>query len=124
LDPSNKYFPSSKIFVHLQTCRSCHQEWSNSIPLNSEKSTTELNGPHFTDWKTSNLTLDLEIQQHVLSLKHVINIIIWIRDTRCYKDIQHKLDHSSHYTVLSPPCDACGSLEVKLFHGTKENTEL
>jgi hypothetical protein len=35
-------------------------------------------------WKTLNLTLDLEIQQRFGSLKHVINIIIWIRDMGCY----------------------------------------
>jgi hypothetical protein len=58
--------------------------WTNSVPLNSEKLTTELNGLHFRDWKTLNLSLDLEIQQHLGSLKHVINIIIWIRDTGCY----------------------------------------
>jgi hypothetical protein len=40
------------------------------------------------------------------------------------KDLKHKLDHSSRYSVLSPPCDACGSLMGKLFHATKENTEL
>jgi hypothetical protein len=40
------------------------------------------------------------------------------------KDVKHKLDHSSRYSVLSPPCDACGSLMGKLFHATKENTEL
>jgi hypothetical protein len=40
------------------------------------------------------------------------------------KDLKHKLDHSSHYTVLSPPCKACASLKGKLFHATKENTEL
>jgi hypothetical protein len=40
------------------------------------------------------------------------------------KDIKHKLDHSSRYTVLSHPCDACVSLEGKLFYATKENTEL
>jgi hypothetical protein len=40
------------------------------------------------------------------------------------KDIKHKLDHSSHYTVLSPPCEACVSLKSKLLHATKENTEL
>jgi hypothetical protein len=40
------------------------------------------------------------------------------------KDLKHKLDHSSHYTVLSPLCKACVSLEGKLFHATKENTEL
>jgi hypothetical protein len=40
------------------------------------------------------------------------------------KDLKHKLDHSSCYTVLSPPCEACVSLKVKLLHATKENTEL
>jgi hypothetical protein len=40
------------------------------------------------------------------------------------KDLKHKLDHSSHYTVLSPPCEACVSLKGKLVHATKENTEL
>jgi hypothetical protein len=40
------------------------------------------------------------------------------------KDLKHTLDHSSSYTVLSPPCEACVSLKGKLFHATKENTEL
>jgi predicted nuclease with TOPRIM domain len=40
------------------------------------------------------------------------------------KDLKHKLDYSSSYTVLSPPCEACVSLKGKLFHATKENTEL
>jgi hypothetical protein len=40
------------------------------------------------------------------------------------KDLKHKLDHSSSYTILSPPCEACASLKGKLFHATKENTEL
>jgi hypothetical protein len=40
------------------------------------------------------------------------------------KDLKHKLNHSSRYTVLSPPCKACVSLKGKLFHATKENTEL
>jgi hypothetical protein len=40
------------------------------------------------------------------------------------KDFKHKLDHSSRCCVLSPPCDACGSLKGKLFHAIKENTEL
>jgi hypothetical protein len=40
------------------------------------------------------------------------------------KDLKHKLEHSSRYSALSPPCDACGSLKGKLFHATKENTEL
>jgi hypothetical protein len=40
------------------------------------------------------------------------------------KDLKHKLDHSSHYTILSPPWEACVSLKGKLLHATKENTEL
>jgi hypothetical protein len=40
------------------------------------------------------------------------------------KDLNHKLDRSSRYTILSPPCEACVSLKDKLFHATKENTEL
>jgi hypothetical protein len=40
------------------------------------------------------------------------------------KELKHKLDHSSRYTVLSSPCEACVSLKGKLFHAIKENTEL
>jgi hypothetical protein len=57
---------------------------TNSAPINSEKLTTELNGPHFSEFGRLNLTLDLEIHQHLGSLKHVINTIIWIRDMGCY----------------------------------------
>jgi hypothetical protein len=40
------------------------------------------------------------------------------------KDLKHKLDHSSRYTVLSPPCEACVFLKSKLLHATKANIEL
>jgi hypothetical protein len=40
------------------------------------------------------------------------------------KNLKHKLNHSSHYTILSPLCEACVSLKDKLFHATKDNTEL
>jgi hypothetical protein len=40
------------------------------------------------------------------------------------KDLNHKLNHSSRYTILSPPYEACVSLKGKLIHATKENTEL
>jgi hypothetical protein len=40
------------------------------------------------------------------------------------KELKHKFDHSSRYYVFSPPCEICGSLKGKLFHTTKENTEL
>jgi hypothetical protein len=40
------------------------------------------------------------------------------------KEFKHKLDHSSCYNILSPLCEMCGSLKGKIFHATKENTEL
>jgi hypothetical protein len=40
------------------------------------------------------------------------------------KDLNHRLDHASCYSVLSPPCELCGSLKGKLFHATKENIDL
>jgi hypothetical protein len=40
------------------------------------------------------------------------------------KNLKHKLNHSSRYTVLSSPYKACVSLKGKLFHATKENTQL
>jgi hypothetical protein len=40
------------------------------------------------------------------------------------KDLKHQIDHSSRYSVLPPPCKLCDSLKGKLFHATKENTEL
>jgi hypothetical protein len=40
------------------------------------------------------------------------------------KDLKHQINYSSRYNVLSPPCELCGSLKGKLFHATKENTEL
>jgi hypothetical protein len=39
------------------------------------------------------------------------------------KGLKHKLNHSSCYTILSLPCEACVSLKGKLLHATKENTE-
>jgi hypothetical protein len=40
------------------------------------------------------------------------------------KDLKHKVDLSCRYIILPPPCEACVSLKGKLFHDTKENTEL
>jgi hypothetical protein len=40
------------------------------------------------------------------------------------KNLKHKLDHSSRYTILSPPCEACVSLKGKFVHATKENIKL
>jgi hypothetical protein len=57
---------------------------TNSAPIYYEKLTTELNDPHYTEFGRLNLTPDLEIHQHLGSFKHVINIIMWIRDMGCY----------------------------------------
>jgi hypothetical protein len=40
------------------------------------------------------------------------------------KELKHKIDHSFRYRVFSPPCEMCGFPKGKLFHPTKENTEL
>jgi regulator of replication initiation timing len=40
------------------------------------------------------------------------------------KDPKRQIDHSSHCSVLFPPCEMCVSLKGRLFHATKENTEL
>jgi Fe-S cluster biogenesis protein NfuA len=34
------------------------------------------------------------------------------------KDLKHKFDHPSRYTILSAPCEACVSLKGKLFHAS------
>jgi hypothetical protein len=34
------------------------------------------------------------------------------------KELKHKLDHSSCYSVLFPPCEMCGSPKGMLFHAT------
>jgi hypothetical protein len=40
------------------------------------------------------------------------------------KDLKHKLDHSSHYSILSPLCELCGPLKGKLLHASKESTKI
>jgi hypothetical protein len=66
--------------------------------------------PHFTllDACTSCLLLRSDLEAVAIEIK----------------DLKHKLDHSSTYTILSQPCEACVSLEGKLLHATKENTQL
>jgi hypothetical protein len=38
------------------------------------------------------------------------------------KDLNHRLDHASRYTILTSLCIVCGSLKGKRFNATKENT--
>ena len=51
----------------------------NSTPANYQKLSTELNGPHYSELETSNLSSDFEIQQLLVSLTHVINLTMWIK---------------------------------------------
>jgi hypothetical protein len=55
-----------------------------SIPINSKKLQTELNGPHYTKLETTNLNPNFEFQQLLVSLKHVINLVMRMRDTGCH----------------------------------------
>jgi hypothetical protein len=40
------------------------------------------------------------------------------------KELETKLLENPHVLITSPPCEVCGTLKAKLFHATKENTEL
>jgi hypothetical protein len=40
------------------------------------------------------------------------------------KNLKHRLDHPSCYSVLSSPCKLCSSLMGKLLYATKENNEV
>jgi hypothetical protein len=40
------------------------------------------------------------------------------------KELETKLLEKSRVSATSPPCEVCGTLNGKLFHATKENTEL
>jgi hypothetical protein len=40
------------------------------------------------------------------------------------KEPETKLLEKPRVSVISPPCEVCGTLKGKLFHATKENTEL
>jgi hypothetical protein len=72
--------------------------WPDSAPIKSEKSTTELNGPHFIELENFRI-------QIIGSLKHVINIIICIRDTGCYT--QARLWHDVKFHDLGVPHLGC-----------------
>jgi hypothetical protein len=90
LDPWNKCFPSSRIFENLHTCRTDYKEHFvfcmcglSQFQLILKKCWPNLM-VHTTQNLTLNFNLDFEIQQYLGSLKHVINIIIPIRDTGRY----------------------------------------
>jgi hypothetical protein len=42
----------------------------------------------------------------------------------CLECPKLKLELDARVSVTSPPCEVCGTLKGKLFHVTKENTEL
>ena len=47
-----------------------------------------------------------------------------IRRSLKARHLESKLNNSSRYTVVSPPCTVCVSLKGKLFNAVKENNEL
>jgi hypothetical protein len=90
--PFNKCLLNSKFYANFHTCRSWHQEqilfwkWRLTRPRlilkNWQPSLMVHTNPEFE--KLRILILDLEFHQHLGSLKYVINIIMWVRDMRCY----------------------------------------
>jgi hypothetical protein len=81
-----------------------------------------------TMWICSSYTLMLLVYLMVLgwnseSSKLVSHCLV-LAPFVLYLDLKYKLNHSSRYIVLSPPCKTCVSLKGKLFHANKENTEL
>jgi hypothetical protein len=69
-----------------------------------------------------------ELKTHSMLLRVCTSCSLLRSNLKAYvveiKDLKHQIDHSSHYSVLFPPYEMCGSLKGKLFHATKENTEL
>jgi hypothetical protein len=69
-----------------------------------------------------------ELKAHSTLLDACTSCLVLIFDLETsiieIKDLKHKLDHSSRYTILSLPCVVCGSLKGKFFLATKENTYL
>jgi hypothetical protein len=69
-----------------------------------------------------------EVKAHFLLLGACTNCPLIRSDLEAsvveIKDLKHKLDHSSRYTILSHLCEACISLKGKLFLAIKENIEL
>jgi hypothetical protein len=69
-----------------------------------------------------------EFKAHSLLLGACTNCLLLKSDLEAcsveIKELKHKLDCSSRYSVLSPPCETRGSLKGKFFHAIKENIEL
>jgi hypothetical protein len=69
-----------------------------------------------------------ELKAHSLLLGACTSIPLLRSDFEVFvvdiKDLKHKLNYSSRYSVLSPPYELCGSLKGKLFHAIKGNTKL
>jgi hypothetical protein len=70
--------------------------WSNSILLNSKKSTTSLMVHTLQKLKDIEFKSRFRNSTTLRSLKHVINIIIWIRDTGCYTNAHPRIINKRH----------------------------
>jgi hypothetical protein len=69
-----------------------------------------------------------ELKAHFLLLGACTSCPMLQLDFEAYsieiKEVKQILDHSSCYKVFSPRCEVCGTLNGKLLHATKENSEL
>jgi hypothetical protein len=69
-----------------------------------------------------------ELKAHSLLLGTCASCSLLKSDLECsvvdFKELKHKLDYSSRYSVLSPLWEMCGFVRGRLFYATKENIEL
>jgi hypothetical protein len=69
-----------------------------------------------------------DLKAHFLLLSACTSYPLLKFDLEAYaveiKELKHKLDHSSRYSILTPLYEMCGFLKGKLFHAIKENTKL
>jgi hypothetical protein len=84
----------------------------------------------FQNLKTSDLTLDLEFHQHLGSLKQVINIIMWIRYTGCYKNRRGILSskrkqerQTQQNTNSRPRINVNSSPAIPIFHPIPQSSQ-
>jgi hypothetical protein len=105
LDHWKKYFPSSKFYVNFHTCRPCHQgqflfcEWGQiRLQLILKIRRLSLMVHTFQNLEDFEFNSRFRNSSTLRSLKYVINIIIWIRDTGCYtwSQVQHA-PHSHNF---------------------------
>jgi hypothetical protein len=123
----------ASVFSEIASLRSVHDDMSvkpcdnyNMVMVNC----ADLWLVHFqvaSQFKGAKLELR-ELKAHSLLLSACTSFPLVGSDLEaCVVEIKYikcQIDHSSFYTMLSSPCEMCGSLKGKIFNAIKENTEV